>query len=131
MSRIWHPGKRTRPEPRPAGTLLSQFTDLSGIPTTPPPVPEPADDDTGGRRRRGGKERVNQASAPRQGHREAGRGWSAVDASRRAPTYRATTSEIGGLFPLLASNGVPAIGARLGYDTQSGGAFYVHPTEWV
>ncbi|WP_309111968.1 ATP-binding protein [Saccharothrix sp.] len=45
--------------------------------------------------------------------------------------YQAATSEIGGLFPLLAANGVPAVGARMGYDTLSGGAFYVHPIEWV
>ncbi|SDD56433.1 ATP-binding protein [Actinokineospora iranica] len=45
--------------------------------------------------------------------------------------YRAATSEIGGLFPLLAANGVPPVGARIGYDTLSGGAFYCHPIEWV
>jgi type IV secretory pathway VirB4 component len=45
--------------------------------------------------------------------------------------YQAATSEIGGLFPLLSANGVPAVGARIGYDTLSGGAFYAHPIEWV
>ncbi|MEU7529293.1 ATP-binding protein [Saccharothrix sp. NPDC042600] len=45
--------------------------------------------------------------------------------------YQAATSEIGGLFPLLAANGIPAVGARIGYDTLSGGAFYAHPIEWV
>jgi type IV secretory pathway VirB4 component len=45
--------------------------------------------------------------------------------------YQAATSEIGGLFPLLAANGIPAVGARMGYDTLSGGAFYAHPVEWV
>ena len=45
--------------------------------------------------------------------------------------YQAATSDIGGLFPLLAANGVPPIGARIGYDTLSGGAFYAHPIEWV
>jgi hypothetical protein len=119
--------KRRRIEPRSAGEMLSQFTDLDGVPVGVPPVPAP-DEPSG---RRGLRRRVNRPSAPRQGHREAGRGWSAVDASRRVPVYRATTAEIGGLFPLLASNGVPAVGARLGYDVQSGGAFYVHPTEWV
>lgn len=47
------------------------------------------------------------------------------------PVYQAATHEIGGLFPLLAANGVPALGARIGYDTLSGGAFYCHPVEWV
>ncbi|KAA2252478.1 ATP-binding protein [Solihabitans fulvus] len=46
-------------------------------------------------------------------------------------TYRAATTEIGGLFPLLAANGMPAVGARIGYDTLAGGAFYCHPVEWV
>ncbi|MFI6029437.1 ATP-binding protein [Amycolatopsis magusensis] len=45
--------------------------------------------------------------------------------------YQAATSEIGGLFPLLAANGLPAVGARIGYDTLSGGAFYAHPIEFV
>ncbi|SFO40593.1 hypothetical protein SAMN05216207_105224 [Pseudonocardia ammonioxydans] len=123
-------GKRRRPDPRGPGELLSQFTDLDGIPLTTPPLDQ-ADGDDDERGRRGRRERVNRATAARQGHREPGRGWAPVDAARRAPVYRATTAEVGGLFPLLASNGVPAIGARLGYDTQSGGAFYVHPTEWV
>ena len=47
------------------------------------------------------------------------------------PVYQAATHEIGGLFPLLAANGIPAVGARIGYDTLSGGAFYCHPIEWV
>jgi len=54
-----------------------------------------------------------------------------VDASGRLPVYQAATSEVGGLFPLLAANGVPAVGARMGYDTLSGGAFYCHPVEWL
>ena len=123
--------RRRRVVPRNTGELLSQFTDLDGIPTSTPVPDHDVDDvdpETGRRRRR---QRVNQATAPRQGPREPGRGWAAVDAARRAPVYKATTAEVGGLFPLLAANGVPAIGARLGYDTQSGGAFYVHPTEWV
>ncbi|ODT99510.1 MAG: ATP-binding protein [Pseudonocardia sp. SCN 72-86] len=45
--------------------------------------------------------------------------------------YRATTGEVGGLFPLLAADGVPAVGARMGYDALSGGAFYCHPVEWL
>ncbi|OLM08441.1 ATP-binding protein [Pseudonocardia sp. Ae505_Ps2] len=126
--------RRRRPQPRSTGELLAQFTDLDGIPLTPPGAEPDQPIEQGGRRsggRRGGRLRVNQATAPGQGPREPGRGWAAVDASRRAPVYRATAAEVGGLFPLLAANGVPAIGARLGYDTQSGGAFYVHPTEWV
>jgi hypothetical protein len=45
--------------------------------------------------------------------------------------YQAATSEIGGLFPLLAADQLPAVGARMGYDALSGGAFHAHPVQWV
>jgi hypothetical protein len=45
--------------------------------------------------------------------------------------YQAATSDIGGLFPLLAADQLPAVGARMGYDALSGGAFHAHPVEWV
>ncbi|MDN5920477.1 MAG: ATP-binding protein [Pseudonocardia sp.] len=122
MSRLWGPTRRNRTTKadRGAGELLTQF---AGAP------PAAAAEDAEPRPHRDG--RVNRASAPRRGPREPGRGWAPVDAAARTPVYRAATSDIGGLFPLLASNGVPAIGARMGYDTLSGGAFYVHPVEWV
>ncbi|QYN26416.1 ATP-binding protein [Amycolatopsis sp. DSM 110486] len=47
------------------------------------------------------------------------------------PVYQASTREIGGLFPLIAASPLPAVGARIGYDVLSGGAFYCHPIEWV
>lgn len=75
------------------------------------------------------RERVNRPIAPRRGRTRPGEGWSPVESPM--PVYQAATSEIGGLFPLLSANGIPAIGARVGYDTLSGGAFYCHPIEWV
>ncbi|WP_240051778.1 type I-E CRISPR-associated endoribonuclease Cas2e [Pseudonocardia sp. EV170527-09] len=54
-----------------------------------------------------------------------------MDAPARLPVFRATTAQVGGLFPLLAAGGVPAVGARMGYDASSGSAFYAHPAEWV
>ncbi|UJW32547.1 ATP-binding protein [Saccharothrix sp. AJ9571] len=45
--------------------------------------------------------------------------------------YQASTHEVGGLFPLLAASPLPAVGARMGYDVLSGGAFYFHPVEYV
>ena len=69
--------------------------------------------------------------APRCGHRSRGAGWAAVDATRRWPVYQAPSTEVGGLFPLLAANPLPAVGARMGYDALSGSAFYCHPIEWV
>jgi type IV secretory pathway VirB4 component len=74
-------------------------------------------------------ERVNQPAAPRRGHASPGHGWAPVEAP--LPVYQAATSEIGGLFPLLAADTLPAVGARMGYDTLSGGAFHAHPVEWV
>jgi type IV secretory pathway VirB4 component len=54
-----------------------------------------------------------------------------VDATRRWPVYAAPSTEVGGLFPLLAANPLPPVGARMGYDAISGSAFYCHPIEWV
>jgi type IV secretory pathway VirB4 component len=75
------------------------------------------------------RERLNRQVAPRRGHARPNAGWAPVEAPM--PVYQASTHEIGGLFPLLAANGIPALGARIGYDTLSGGAFYCHPVEWV
>ena len=74
---------------------------------------------------------MNRPVAPRRGHRARGSGWAAVDATRRWPVYQAPSTEVGGLFPLLAANPLPAVGARMGYDALSGSAFYCHPIEWV
>ncbi|HWC81304.1 MAG TPA: ATP-binding protein [Pseudonocardiaceae bacterium] len=75
------------------------------------------------------RKRINRPATPRRGRPRPGEGWAAVEAP--TPVYQAATHEIGGLFPLLAANGIPAVGARIGYDTLSGGAFYCHPIEWV
>ena len=82
-------------------------------------------------RRGGGRERVNRAAAPRCGPRARGAGWAAVDATHRMPVYQAPSTEVGGLFPLLAANPMPAAGARMGYDALSGSAFYCHPIHWL
>lgn len=75
------------------------------------------------------RDRINRPRAPRRGRCCPGSGWAPVEAP--LAVYQASTHEIGGLFPLLAANGIPAIGARIGYDTLAGGAFYCHPIEWV
>ncbi|RAS59550.1 hypothetical protein C8D87_114162 [Lentzea atacamensis] len=108
--------RRASPE-RSAAQLLGDF---GALPDTAPRAPRPT---------RAGRERVNRPIAPRRGRARPGEGWSPVEAP--LAVYQAATSEIGGLFPLLAANGVPAVGARMGYDTLSGGAFYAHPIEWV
>lgn len=104
------------PRGRGAAQLLGTF----GPPPQPKPPHPPGPRDAG---------RVNRPVAPRRGHARVGHGWAPVEAP--LVVYQAATSEIGGLFPLLAANGVPAVGARIGYDTLSGGAFYTHPVEWV
>lgn len=102
---------------RSAAQLLGAF---GGLPETTVRSPRP---------QRTGRDRVNRPIAPRRGRARAGEGWSPVEAP--LAVYQAATSEIGGLFPLLAANGLPAVGARMGYDTLSGGAFYCHPIEFV
>lgn len=103
------------PRERGAAQLLATF----GAP--PPEKPQkPARPHT---------ERVNQPAAPRRGRAARGEGWSPVEAPMTV--YQAATHEIGGLFPLLAAHGIPPVGARIGYDTLSGGAFYCHPIEFV
>lgn len=107
--------RRTHPE-RSAVDLLSTFG-------TPPASRRP---DAAPPARR---EQVNRAAAPRHGRRRPGHGWSPVAAP--LAVYQASTHEVGGLYPLLASSPMPAIGARIGYDVTNGGAFYCHPVEAV
>lgn len=117
-----------------AELLAGPVADSGG---SPRPVPSSTADDGGAQpalpsagstnRRR----RVNRQEAPRRGHRARGAGWAAVDAAHRWPVYQAPSTEVGGLFPLLAANPLPPLGARMGYDALSGSAFYCHPIEWV
>ncbi len=65
----------------------------------------------------------------RRGRARAGHGWSPVPAPLVG--YRASTAQIGGVFPLLSANGLPPTGALIGYDVLSAGAFYVDPAGWV
>ncbi len=100
---------------RGAAELLDMFGTTPTTRTAAPPRP--------------GRERVNRPRAPRRGHAEPGQGWSPVEAP--LAVYQAATSEICGLFPLLPADTLPAVGARMGYDVLSGGAFHAHPIEWV
>ncbi|MFY1636174.1 ATP-binding protein [Solwaraspora sp. WMMB335] len=68
-------------------------------------------------------------TAPARGHARPGYGWSPVPAP--LAVYRASTAEIGGVFPFLTANGLPPTGALIGYDALSAGAFYVDPVGWV
>ena len=77
----------------------------------------------------GPAEKVNRGGRPKRGRTERGLGWTAVEAP--LATLRTTTDQVGGLYPLLATPGMPPVGALIGYDALSGGAFYCHPVEWV
>ena len=68
-------------------------------------------------------------SVGKRGRARPGHGWSPVPAPLVA--YRASTAQVGGIFPLLSANGLPPTGALLGYDVLSAGAFYVDPAGWV
>jgi hypothetical protein len=100
---------------RGAAELLDMFG--TALPAAAPAAARPA------------RERINKPRAPRRGHPQHGQGWSPVEAP--LAVYQAATSEIGGLFPLLPADTLPAVGARMGYDVLSGGAFHAHPIEWV
>jgi ATP:corrinoid adenosyltransferase len=104
------------PAERSAADLLSMF---GAAPGTRPPESST----------RSPRERVNRPVAPRRGIARPGRGWSPVQPP--LTVYQAATHEIGGLFPLLSASPIPAVGARIGYDVLSGGAFYCHPVEFV
>lgn len=110
----------TRNSARDTAQLLSQFG--APPPTRARPTAPPTRRDQRG-------QRINRLQAPRRGRTAVGYGWAPVEAP--LPTFLAATHEIGGLFPLLAANANPAMGARIGYDTLSGGAFYCSPIDWV
>ncbi len=91
--------------------------------------PAPSTRPTGHQRPDGRTARVNRRAAPQRGFARPGHGWSPVAAPLQV--YQAGTHVLGGLFPLLAGSPLPAVGARMGYDVHSGGAFYLHPVEFV
>jgi hypothetical protein len=56
-------------------------------------------------------------------------GWSPVPAP--LAVYRMTSEQVGGLWPLIAGDGLPSTGAQIGIDFLSGGAFHVDPIGWT
>jgi hypothetical protein len=65
----------------------------------------------------------------RRGQRGQATGWCPVPAP--LAVYRMTSEEAGGVWPLIAGNGLPPTGALLGIDYLSGGAFSVDPIGWT
>lgn len=64
-------------------------------------------------------------------HGRSGRatGWAPVPAPVAA--YRMTSEQAGGVWPLIAGDGLPSTGAQMGIDFLSGGAFHVDPIGWT
>ncbi len=47
------------------------------------------------------------------------------------PTFRGSTGQVQGLYPWLYGASIPPVGAYVGVDCLSGGAFTCHPIEWL
>ena len=64
-------------------------------------------------------------------HGRSGRaaGWSPVPAPLQV--YRMTSEQVGGVWPLIAGDGLPSTGAQMGIDYLSGGAFHADPIGWT
>lgn len=73
--------------------------------------------------------RLFRGLAGHRGRARRGHGWAPVPAP--LVTYRGTTSDIGGIFPMLSANGLPPTGAMVGYDVLTGGAFFFDPIGWL
>jgi hypothetical protein len=56
-------------------------------------------------------------------------GWAPVPAP--LAVYRMTSEQVGGVWPLIAGDGLPSTGAALGIDYLSGGAFHADPIGWT
>jgi hypothetical protein len=65
----------------------------------------------------------------RHGHARRAAGWAPVPAP--LAVYRMTSEQIGGVWPLIAGDGLPSTGAQMGIDYLSGGAFHVDPIGWT
>jgi len=69
------------------------------------------------------------AGVGRHGRAGPAAGWAPVPAP--LAVYRMTSEQAGGVWPLIAGDGLPATGALLGIDFLSGGAFHADPIGWT
>lgn len=51
--------------------------------------------------------------------------------SPAVPAFRGSTGQMQGLYPFLYGASIPPVGAYVGVDCLSGGAFSCHPIEWL
>ena len=108
---------RGRRRARDVGRLLSDFG--HALPAPPAEAAAPA----------AKEESVGAGMVAVRGHRRPGAGWAAVPAP--LATWRMTSEQVGGVWPLIASDGLPPTGALMGIDWLSGGAFYADPIGWT
>ncbi len=64
-----------------------------------------------------------------RGSRARAAGWAAVPSP--LSVYRMTSEQVGGVWPLIAADGLDPTGAMMGIDWLSGGAFYADPIGWT
>lgn len=116
-----------------AGESLAQIARLYplDLPTGPDPAHGTRRDDRDDRNdrddglgRKGRAGRVGRRGRPRPGG-----GWAAVPGPLVA--YRASTAEVGAIFPFVAGDPLPPTGAALGVDTRTGAGFFVDPVGWT
>ena len=65
----------------------------------------------------------------KHGQRGRAAGWCPVPAP--LAVYRMTSEQVGGVWPLIAGDGLPSTGAQMGIDYLSGGAFHADPIGWT
>jgi type IV secretory pathway VirB4 component len=82
-----------------------------------------------------GAERVPRARQPRESvppRRGYARPFSGrAPRSPEVPAFRGSTGQVQGLYPFLYGASMPPVGAYVGVDCLSGGAFSCHPIEWL
>lgn len=64
-----------------------------------------------------------------RGRRRRNGGWAPVP--NPLVPYRASTAEVGAIFPFVGGDPLPPTGAGLGVDTRTGSGFCVDPMAWV
>jgi hypothetical protein len=110
------PRPRRRGPGRAVESLLADFGHQLPAPAPAPAAPAP-------------RERPAARMVGPRGRRERAAGWAAAPAP--LATYRMTSEQVGGVWPMIPADGLPPTGALMGIDWLSGGAFYADPIGWT
>jgi hypothetical protein len=123
MSRFnLHPDLSVRADVRGQGRSLAQIADAYGAPL-------PSTIRAGAAPSRHTEAGLVHSTGSKRGFAGRARGWSPVP--HPLVVYRASTAEIGGVFPFVGAQALPPTGASVGVDTRSGAGFCVDPMGWV